>query len=105
MNPRQAAKVDINHGQIRDELRQCGFVVFDTHALGNGYPDLHVSTAGWAIRVEVKPPGKEKSLTTYELAFQEIWQGPYIIATRTEDVIERYDDWIDKVYRPECPPA
>jgi len=103
MNPRQAAKVDSNHPAIREELRELGFTVFDTHALGNGYPDLHVSKGGWSILVEVKPPGKEKRLTSYELAFQEVWQGNYIVATTSEMVIERYDDWFDKTYRPECP--
>ena len=102
---RQASKVDVNHGQIRDELRDLGFVVFDIHALGRGYPDLHVSKGGWSILVEVKPLGRPIRLTHAEMDFQAQWQGPYIIAQKTEDVTDRYEYWLDQTYRPESPPA
>ena len=91
---RQIARVDINHATIRDELRQLGFTVHDTHTLGQGYPDLHVSKNGWSALVEVKSSDKA-TLTQDEWEFQQSWQGLYIIAITTDDVVSQYNQWIE----------
>jgi hypothetical protein len=89
---RRAARTDSNHAAIRDELRDMGFEVFDTHALGNGYPDLHVSKNGWSALVEVKASVKA-TLTPDEWDFHRRWQGLVIIAIITEDVVDKYNRW------------
>lgn len=96
----RAARVDLNHGEIRDELRQLGFEVADTHSLGNGYPDLHVSKADWSCLVEIKQPGKENNLTPKEKQFHDAWQGLVIVATTAEDVVAEYNAWHRHPYNP-----
>ena len=92
----RAARVDLNHGEIRDELRQLGFEVADVHALGNGYPDIHVSKSGWACLVEIKQPSKRGSLTPKEREFHETWKGPVIVATCVDEVVAAYNAWISR---------
>ena len=81
---RRAARVDLKHGAIRDELRRLSFRVKDVHALP-GYADLHVSRHGLAVLVEVKSPGGK--LTQDELKFWQEWQGPLILVERAEEVV------------------
>lgn len=82
---RVAAKVDANHAEIRDGLRQLGFSVADTARLGNGFPDLVVGNGVINLLVEVKMP--RKNLTPDEKAFLETWKGPAMIAYGIEDVL------------------
>lgn len=51
---RRRARVDANHGEIRDALRKCGWLVMDTSACGGGVPDLLVWKPGRVLLVEVK---------------------------------------------------
>ena len=39
---RRAARTDTTHAAIREALREVGCIVQDTHALGDGFPDLLV---------------------------------------------------------------
>ena len=50
-----AKRVDANHGEIRDGMRQRFVFVIDTHAVGDGFPDLVAWTPqrGWRL-LEVK---------------------------------------------------
>lgn len=52
---RYASKIDIQHGPIRDGLRQAGVFVLDGARWGRGAPDLlcHTRWTGW-VPLEVK---------------------------------------------------
>lgn len=93
---RVAAKVDANHAEIRDGLRQLGFSVADTARLGHGFPDLVCSGIRWSnsqsecsivetVLIEVKMP--KKKLTDDEQEFFNNWQGAIMVATCIEDVL------------------
>lgn len=58
---RYAAKVDANHGQIRDCLRGMGAYVVDCSKVGAGFPDLLVGWRGRWMLVEVKDGAKVPS--------------------------------------------
>ena len=70
---RRAARVDENHGDIRDELRKLGVTVFDASNVGQGFPDLVCSYGGFTMLVEVKMP--KGSLTPDQVRFKADWQG------------------------------
>ena|ERR1700722_1833312 len=83
-------KVDRNHKAIGDCFRKLGYAVFDTHILGSGYPDFHVSKAGSAVLVEVKDgslPASQRKFSDDEEAFWKSWQGPIILVLNEADVI------------------
>lgn len=93
---RRAAKVDNNHAEIRDGLRQLGFSVADTSRLGAGFPDLVCAGLRWSnsqvecsivetLLIEVKQP--KKKLTPDEQEFFNNWQGAIMVATCIEDVL------------------
>jgi len=63
----RSRRVDANHAEIRSGLRQCGFCVWDTHTLGDGFPDLLVRVGDAVVLLEVKMPGA--GLTPHEEAF------------------------------------
>lgn len=71
---RRAAKVDENHGEIRDALRKAGLNVEDTSGAGNGFPDLVVYWRRQILFVEVKdgskPPSARK-LTPDQVKFHD----------------------------------
>lgn len=69
---RRAARVDANHGAIRDALRACGWTVLDTSKYGHGFPDLLAVKDGRLEFIEVKDgtkPPSERRLTAEEHAF------------------------------------
>ena len=85
-----ARKVDLNHAQIRTELRQAGLMVVDTSRLGGGVPDLVVfdSRNARARWVEIKSKGGK--LTPDELVFFEEWGDLVMMAYSTEDVLRAF---------------
>lgn len=86
---RMPRKVDTNHGEIRDILRDMGYKVFDTHELGGGFPDLCVLTrTGVIILLEVKTPGGR--LTDDERQFIQEWKNaPVFVVTSASEAIEK----------------
>jgi hypothetical protein len=76
---RRAAKVDFNHAQIRDGLRQLpGCTVKDTSNIGGGFPDLVVGLNGRTLLLEVKDGAKVPSarkLTAAQKNFVTNWTG------------------------------
>jgi len=87
---RRDAKTDAAQHAIVLQLRRKGYRVHDTHCLGGGYPDLHVSKDGRAVLVEVKSLGGE--LTPKERKFFDDWQGPLVIAFSVWDVIGWFEE-------------
>jgi hypothetical protein len=55
-------KVDRNHAEIRDGLRDLGFDVWDCSRFGEGFPDLLVFAHGRLFLLEVKMPGEHLTL-------------------------------------------
>lgn len=91
---RQRAKVDRNHGAIRDSLRELGFKVEDTSKVGRDFPDLiifgldHILEMHRVLLVEVKY-GKGK-LSAGQQEFAENWRGAVITAYSLVDVLAAF---------------
>ena len=74
-------KPDGNHAEIRDGLRQAGYVVKDCFRSGEGIPDLMVAGGGRVVMLEIKQ-GSAK-LTDAEKEFHDTFHGLgcYIVRT------------------------
>lgn len=53
----QPRKVDGNHAALVNAARAIGAMVFDTHTIGRGAPDLMIYYRGKWTPIEVKRPG------------------------------------------------
>lgn len=88
---RYAKATDSNHAQIRDQLRKLGVWVWDTHALGNGFPDLLACARGRFVLLELKDPSQPPSkrrLTKAEQAFYLGCPGPIkLVMTVTQALV------------------
>lgn len=84
---RRAARVDSNHGEIRDFLRDRGAVVEDHSSWPCGY-DVLVHFAGQTVRCEIKdgslPPSKRR-LTENEQQAHDNNPASYAVVTSIED--------------------
>ncbi len=89
---RRAARIDENQPALVKELRQAGYRVAVTSALGDGFPDLVVRHPNdqTALRLcEVKDPAKipsKRKLTPDEQKFADIWGDAVVLIERFEDV-------------------
>jgi hypothetical protein len=88
------AKVDRNHGHMRDGLRELGATVSDTSRLGKGFPDLVVGWHGISLPVEVKCPDNP-GLTDDEKAWWKKWEGSGIVAFYIDDVLKWFQGQVD----------
>ncbi len=73
-----AQRVDQNQEAIVQALRDIGASVYDTHSLGNGFPDIVVGLAGVNYLFEIKNPDRDlsrRSLTLHEERFRLGWSG------------------------------
>lgn len=70
MPPRYAKKIDGNHKEIRDGLRQLGFEAQDTSSMGNGMSDLVVAVDDTTYFIEIKEGNNP--MTPAELAFKDM---------------------------------
>jgi hypothetical protein len=84
---RRAAKVDANHAEIRDGLRQIpGCKVKDTSNIGGGFPDLVVGLRGKTVLIEIKDGAKVPSarkLTYAQREFCDNWTGGTIFVVES----------------------
>lgn len=86
----RAKKIDRNQPEIVSHLRQAGWRVHITSALGGGFPDLVVSVPGYTAVVEVKDgalPEAKRRLTEDETRFRRYWPGDYIVALSPQDAL------------------
>ena len=84
----RAKKVDTTHGEIRDHLRNAGWSVFDTSAVGQGFPDLMASRLGFTAGIECKSGPQTRAefkLNEAQREFLRGWQGVYIVSTSGAD--------------------
>lgn len=85
---RRAAKKDANHNEIAQALRDVGYLVAETHQIGQGFPDLvcagvHRRTGyrgTWLIEIK----SDDGTLTPDEIKFHEQW-ADYVYVIRTKD--------------------
>ncbi len=82
----RAARTDSNQQAIVDAYRAVGWVVFDTHRTGGGYPDLHIAKDGRSILIECKVPGGR--LTPAEREFIENWPGELYVVRSVDEALE-----------------
>ncbi|MHA2136009.1 MAG: hypothetical protein ACW99J_19285 [Candidatus Thorarchaeota archaeon] len=89
-----AKKVDANHGEIREGLREGGYHVIDTSPVGKDFPDLlAVSKAGVTVLLEVKTPGEYPTEGQCRFLFR--YPGAASLVFGIEDalkVMARYDE-------------
>jgi Holliday junction resolvase len=85
--PRYAAKVDNNHRQIVDALRQAfgPDAVFDTSGAGRGFPDICVGVRGVNIFIEIK--GKRGKLTPDQELFHMNWDGQVAVVRTIDEAL------------------
>ena len=81
---RYRVKADANQAEIVQALQAAGYRVFDTHAVGHGFPDLCVQAgSGAIILLEVKGP--RGTLTPDEVEFFTEWRESPIYWVRTAE--------------------
>ena len=78
----RANKVDKNHAEIRDAMREYGATVIDTSSLKN-FVDLVVGFNGMTALIEIKSSSKAR-FTESQLKLMASWKGG--ILARIEDV-------------------
>jgi hypothetical protein len=93
---RRAAKVDANHAEIADALRDAGCGVLDMSRMGKGVPDLLVHAPTFpACRMPVflevkdgsKPPSARK-LTSAQEKFHAQWKGWIFVVENVEQALQ-----------------
>ena len=99
---RRAARTDKTHASIRDELREAGFSVADTSALGKSFPDLVAGKHGINILIECKTPrGRKTALERFsedQTEFRAAWRGGQPIpAYCTQDVLDAFRLMVKRV--------
>jgi Holliday junction resolvase len=86
---KRAARIDDNHRDVVEALRQLGASVV---SLAAGVPDALVGLRGKTYLVEIKDGSKSPSrrrLTPDQVAFVEAWRGsPVVILTSVDDAID-----------------
>ena len=86
-------KKDANHREILDQCKELGMVVWDTADLGGEVLDALVFWRGKCVPVEIKPPGKEATLTEGErVGIDKLAQVGVnaVVVTCLEDVVEAF---------------
>jgi Holliday junction resolvase len=68
------ARIDTNHKEIVEALRQVGATVVSLAAMKHGCPDLMVGYQGETILMEIKKDAKAK-FTPDQLNFMANWKG------------------------------
>lgn len=82
------AKVDANQPEIVSGLRELGYEVILLHRVGDGVPDLLVSTKSDMWLVEVKIP--RAKLNERQERFHSAWNGkPIIVAHSLSEILSK----------------
>lgn len=93
----RAARKDLTHGPMARELRQMGFSVADTSALGDDFPDMVIGKHGVTglVEAKTKSPGRmtmDKLVSAGQREFAATWRGsPVIFAFNADDVRAAFD--------------
>ena len=87
---RRAPRVDRNHGEIVDALRQAGASVQSLVKVGDGCPDLLVARAGQMWLIEVKDGAaihSKRALTKDEREWHQRWPAPVYVAQSASEAL------------------
>lgn len=87
----RAAKVDANHAEIVQALRQAGCAVQSLASVGKGVPDVLWSRAGRIGLIEIKDgrkPPSARGLTPEQEKWHAGWKGPIAIVETVEQALE-----------------
>ena len=87
---RKRARVDGNHAELVQALRQAGCTVQSLAALGEGTPDLLVGADGRNLLLEVKNGAKAPSkrrLTPDEAAWHGQWRGQVAVVATVDEAL------------------
>lgn len=97
--PRRAAKVDLNHAEIRDTARGVGLAVFDLSRMGAGCPDLLVGgvhrDTGTALLSLWEIKNGYGKLTEAEETFFTLFEGHHVYVAKEADDILRFYGYIE----------
>jgi len=85
MRTNLAHKRDKNHADVHGWFYGMGCSVFDTSALGRGFPDLVVGVNGLNLMVEVKTPAGK--LTRQQRELFAVWRGKIHVVCTMDDCI------------------
>ena len=82
-------KVDENHAQVRDELREVlhDGTIHDMSGAGNGFPDLCVGWRGLNFLIEVKRKQGGSRLTSRQATFHQNWQGQVAVCRTASEAL------------------
>jgi Holliday junction resolvase len=85
---RRAAKVDGNHSEIVQALRDAGALVQSLAPVGGGVPDLLVGWQGMLLLIEVKDGSRipsQQELNPAQEKWHEAWSGHPVYVVRSVD--------------------
>lgn len=83
----RARRVDLTQSEIVFALRKVGCRVLHLHTIGQGCPDLLVSTpTGHTVLMECKSPGGK--LTPDQEAWFDDWPGQIVIVTNAQQALD-----------------
>jgi len=87
MRSKLAHRQDANQAEIVQALRSVGATVFDTSAVGRGFPDIVVGFKGHNFFMEIKSGDKAK-LTDAESDFIAYWWGTVNIVRTPNEALQ-----------------
>ena len=83
---RRAARIDLNHREIVDALRDIGASVESLASVGKGCPDILVGYCGINYLIEIKSTGGKK--TEYQKAWHDKWRGAVNTVYSADEAVE-----------------
>ena len=85
----RAKRKDTNHNAVTEALEKAGYFVYDTHSLGDGFPDiLVVDRDRRTVLLEIKS-SRSEPLTIGEKIFMLNYPGYYAVAHSPEEAIAK----------------
>lgn len=88
MRPRRDNRVDANHLDVCNALRQCGASIYSTASLGDGFPDAVAGFRGFNYLIEIKNGTRKWDLSDDQKTFHSNWQGQIVIIDSIQSAIE-----------------
>jgi hypothetical protein len=82
---RRASRVDQNHAEIVQALRDVGCSVLSLASIGRGAPDLLCGYKGRNVLLEVKKP--KGKLNDQQQAFKATWRGDLCVVRSVDEAL------------------